>query len=570
MTEVANRPDEERLPAPVPAAARPRPPAAVAEPQGSVTPAAEPASPATPPPASPFAFALYAAASLLLGLTQGLGLNLVSANLTGIQGALGITQLESNWLVAGYMATNITGTLLVYKMRTQFGLRRFAEIGLAVYVLVAFAHLLTNDLRSAVVVRAVTGFVAAPLSTLALFYMLEKAPPAKRLSIGVCFGLLGAQLAVPLARVISPELLEIGEWHGLYLLEAGLALMSLCIILTLPLTHPPRMKVFGLADLVSFPLLAVGSGSLILVLALGRPYWWFEAPWLGVLAATGIGALALMAAVELNRATPIIDLRWLCSRDMLAFTGALMLFRVLLAEQQVGAVGLFNTLGLQNEQMAPMFWIVAAATAGGYIFSSVVVTPARAPYLHLAALALIATAALMDARATNLTRPEQFYLSQAMLAFAGAIFLGPAMVAGFAQVLQRGTGYILSFIAVFLGSQTVGSMLGSAVLGTFVVIREKFHSNVLAGALTLTDPLVAQRVRSYGAGLTPTLQDGALRDAQGVAALGRLATQEANVLAYDDMFLLVAVLALAGMAVLLLHMAADARAARRRLVPQPI
>ncbi|MFX6201645.1 MFS transporter, partial [Acinetobacter baumannii] len=88
-------------------------------------------------------------------------------------------------------------------------------------------------------------------------------------------------------------------------------------------------------------------------------YWWFEAPWLGVLLAVGIAALALLAAVELNRANPIVDLRWLASREMLAFTGALMLFRVLLSEQSVGAVGLFNTLGLQNDQMIPLFWVAA-------------------------------------------------------------------------------------------------------------------------------------------------------------------------------------------------------------------
>ncbi|QCI66352.1 MFS transporter [Phreatobacter stygius] len=525
--------------------------------------------PPAAPPASRLVFAAYAAASLLLGLTQGLGLNLVSANLTGIQGALGMTQIESNWLVAGYMATNITGMMLLYKMRTQFGLRRFAEIGLLVYVLVAFAHLVSNDLRSAVAVRAVMGFVAAPLSTLAFFYMLEKAPEAKRLSIGVCFGMLGAQVAVPLSRVISPELLEIGEWHGLYLLESGLALMSLCVILVLPLTHPPRMKVFDRADLVSFPLLAIGTGALILVLSLGRAYWWFEAPWLGVLLAVGIGAMALLAAVELNRANPIIDLRWLASREMLAFTGALMLFRVLLSEQAVGAVGLFNTLGLQNDQMIPLFWVVVIATVAGYAFTSLVVQPKRVPMLHLAALVLIAAAAWMDAQATNLTRPEQFYLSQAMMAFAGAIFLAPSMVAGLVKALQRGPSYILSFLALFLGSQTIGGLLGSAVLGTFVTIREKFHSNILSGALTLTDPVVAQRVQSYGTNYSRVLQDGALRDAQGVAALGRLATQEANVLAYNDLFLLVFAMALAGIVALVFHLILDAISASRRtaLVP---
>ncbi|MGL4285304.1 MAG: MFS transporter [Phreatobacter sp.] len=538
---------------------------AVAPPVPPVAPVAQRA-----PSSPPLVFAAYAASSLLLGLTQGLGLNLVAVNLTGIQGALGITQLESNWLVAAYMATNITGMMLLYKMRTQFGLRRFAEIGLVVYVLVAFAHLFSNDLRSAVAVRAVMGFVAAPLSTLAFFYMLEKAPEAKRLPIGVCFGMLGAQVAVPLSRVISPELLGIGEWHGLYLLETGLALMSLCVILTLPLTHPPRMKVFDRADLVSFPLLAVGTGSLILVLSLGRAYWWFEAPWLGVLLAVGIAALALLAAVELNRANPIVDLRWLASREMLAFTGALMLFRVLLSEQSVGAVGLFNTLGLQNDQMIPLFWVAAVATVAGYAFTSLVVQPARVRMLHLAALTLIAAAAWMDAQATSLTRPEQFYLSQAMMAFAGAIFLAPSMVAGLVKALQRGPTYILSFLAVFLGSQTIGGLLGSAILGTFVTIREKFHSNILSGALTLTDPVVAQRVQTYGSVYSKVLQDGALRDAQGVAALGRLATQEANVLAYNDLFLLVFAMALFGIVALVSHIIIDAVGAPPPPAPRPV
>ncbi|WP_438801934.1 hypothetical protein, partial [Enterobacter hormaechei] len=69
------------------------------------------------------------------------------------------------------------------------------------------------------------------------------------------------------------------------------------------------------------------------------------------------------------------------------------------------------------------FWIAAAATVAGYAFTSLVVRPARVQILHLAALVLIAAAAWMDAQATNLTRPAQFYLSQAMMAFAGAVFL---------------------------------------------------------------------------------------------------------------------------------------------------
>uniref|UniRef100_UPI001952FE58 hypothetical protein n=1 Tax=Enterobacter hormaechei TaxID=158836 RepID=UPI001952FE58 len=64
-------------------------------------------------------------------------------------------------------------------------------------------------------------------------------------------------------------------------------------------------------------------------------------------------------------------------------------------------------------------------------------------------------------------------------------------------------------------------------------------------------------------GYSKVLQDGVLRDAQGVAALGRLATQEANVLAYNDLFLLVFAMALFGIAALVAHMIIDASGASR-------
>lgn len=526
------------------------------------SPAAPPPVPAQPPfEPKPFHIAaIYASASILLGVTQGLGVNLVTANITGIQGSLGATQTESNWLIAAYMATNVTGTMLLYKFRTQFGLRLFGELGLILFVIVTAAHLFSNDLRSAIAVRAALGVAAAPLSTLAFFYMLEWLPPAKRLTIGICFGMLGAQMAAPFARVISPDLLEIGQWHGLYFLEMGLALICLAIVFTLPLTHPPRMKMFDKVDLISFPLIGLGMGSLAIVLSTGRFYWWLEAPWIGVMAAVGIAALTILALIELHREHPIIDLRWLSSIDMLVFAGALTLFRLLLSEQTTGAVGFFNAIGLLNDQMVTLFWVVTLATAAGYAFVSRIISLERMPAIHLVALAMIATAAFMDARATNLTRPEQLYVSQGMIAFAGAMFLPPAMLFGFTQALKRGgPKYILSFLVVFITTQTIGGLLGSAVLGSFVTIREKFHSNMLSQTMTLTDPLVANRVQQLGSAYGKVITDPAIRNAEGIALLGQQVTREATVLAYNDLYLMIAGAAVLGMIALLVHLAIDFR-----------
>lgn len=541
------------------ASALSRQPEAAEEPAQAVAaaPAAEPApAPAAPPafvPMPPWRAAIYASASVLLGLTQGLGLNLVSANITSAQGSLGATQIEANWLIAAYMATNITGTMVIYKIRTQFGLRRFAEIGLIAYTLVTIAHLFTRDLQSAIAVRAVMGIAAAPLSTLAFFYMLEWLPPSRKLTVGVCLGLLGAQMATPLARVISPELLQLGDWHGLYLFETGLALMCLAVIYLLPITQLPRLKIFDREDFLSFPLIAIGFGSLAVVLTMGRLYWWFDTPWVGTLLAISVGALALLAVVELHRVHPAIDLRWLSTYDMLALAGSLFIFRFLLSEQTVGVVGILTVLGMQNDQMIPLFWVILIVTVIGYLFTAAVMTPTNGNQLHFLALVLIAIASWRDSHSTNLTRPEDFYITQSMMAFAGALFLPPALLTGFGQALKRGPMFVLSFLVIFLGTQSLGGILCSAILGTFQTIREKFHSSVLTDQLTLLNPLVAQRVQTYAGAYAKVLPDGSLRNAEGVVMLGKAATQEANVLAYNDMFLLIFVASILTMAGLLMH-----------------
>ncbi|MDB5538039.1 MAG: transporter [Devosia sp.] len=505
-------------------------------------PEALPAAPAAPPPFVPksvFWSAIYALSSVLLGITQGLGLNLITANLPGLQASFGATQQEMGWLPAAYFATNMAGTIFMFKVRSQFGLRRFAEIGILVYVLVVIAHLFTHDLQSAILVRAIMGVAAAPLSTLAFFYMLEWLPPAKKMSIGICFGLLGSSMSLPLARVISPDLLQLGDWQGLYLVEVGLALLSLGVVFSVPLTAPPRMKVFDRDDIVSFPLLTIAFGCFAIVLSMGRSYWWFEVPWLGVLLAIGIGSAVLLVLVELHRKNPIIDLRWLSSRDMLAFAGALVAFRLLLSEQSVGVFGLFTVLNVQNDQLIPIFGVIGVATFAATAVLSMIIKPSRTPAIHLVALILIAIACWLDSQSTALSRPEQFYLSQGLIGIASGIFLPPALLNGFTKALTRGPQYILSFLTVFLTTQTFGGILGSAVFTTFVAIREQYHSNVISQGITLLDPIVAQRIQQYGGVYARVLTDPAQRDARGLALLGQSATQQANVLAYNDLFLVI-------------------------------
>ena len=523
---------------------------------GAVAPAGDlpAAPPPPPPPMAPPRAAAYMAASTLLAMTQGFGLNLVAANIPQLQGPFGATAAEATWLVAAYMAPNASLSLALIKIRNQYGLRPFAELGIAVFLLVSVAHIFITDLQSALVLRFFAGIAAAPLSSLGFLYMLEAFSPARKLTIGISLALTNIGLAAPLTRLVSPALIDLGGVRALLHFELALAMLSFAAIYLLPLTPPPRVKIIEKLDIVSYLLIAVGFGSGAAVLVLGRQYWWLEAPWIGELLVVMVGTLTVAAVIELNREKPLIDLRWLFSREVLHFAAVLVLFRLMLAEQTAVAGNFFQITGLQNDQLAGLYGRVALATVAGGLVCAAILKPGREPVLHMAALLLIGVGAFLDSRATNLTRPEQMYLSQAMIAAGGSLFLPPAIASGFTLALRKGPQYILSFIVVFLVTQSLGGLAGSALFGSFITLREKFHSNILAEAMTLADPLVAGRVAQLSAAYGRTITDAAVLKAEGVALLGQQVTREANVLAHNDAFLVIALLAVAAAAALAIHM----------------
>ena len=531
-------------------------------------------TPAAAPPAStwftmPVPRALgYMLASVTLAMTQQIGQNIVNTNVYQIQGDLGATVAETNWLVAAYMAPNVSLSIALIKIRMQYGLRNFAEISIAGLLLAAVLNFFVHDLQSAVAVRFMSGIAASPMSSLAFFYMIEPMQPQRKLTAGLSLALTNSTLGIPVTRLISPHLLDIAGFHGLTLFEMGLAMVAFGFVYALPLTTPPRVKWIGPLDVVSYLLIAIGFGSIAVALSLGRIYWWFEAPWLGWLFALAVLCLTLAGITELHRKSPLVDIRWLTSPTTLHFAGALLTMRLVLAEPTVGASNFFQALGLQNEQTVPLYGIILCAILAGGITCAALLRPGREIWFYGSALACVALGAWLDSGATSLTRPHDIRLSQMLVAYGSALFLPAAMAQGMGAAIARGPLYILSFITVFLFTQSIGGLLGSAVFGTFITLRTSFHYNVLAERFSLSDPIVAQRIGQFGGAYGQVLTDPALTRAEGVSLLAQRAAREATVLAYNDAFLLISLIAGIALAGLLLHLAVR-RLQTRLAAPRP-
>lgn len=479
----------------------------------------------------------------LIGITGGLGNALVTVNLNFAQGTLGLNSDEAAWLTAAYFMTNVTANLLLVKYRQQFGLQPFIRYTLVAYAVTTLMHLFIHDFWTSVAVRAMSGIAASGLSTLTILYFFQALPAPKRLAavmIGICI----PQIATPLARVLSPGLLVWGDWHNLYWFEFGLALATLAAVWAQPLPPSEREKVFEPLDFLTFALFAPGLWLLIAVLSQGRIQWWTERPWIGWSLAASIALIAAAIIVEHHRRNPLINTRWLGTREMLRLIAVAASVRILLSEQAFGSVGFLGAVGMINDQMVTLNLIVVFASIAGLVAAVLTFRPDKLTRPILVAVILIVIGSFMDASSNNLTRPSHFYLSQALIGFASLLFLAQAMVIGIARTLLAGGKNFISFVVLFSMSQSLGGLAGGTLLGTFQTVREKYHSHELVQEIVATDPIVAARLGAGSRAVAATVGDPVLRNAEGAALLSRQTTREANILAYNDVFLLVGVLAI--------------------------
>ena len=492
-----------------------------------------PASPDHPTRRRVFYFLI----GVFLAIVSGFQNGLLIANLATLQGNMALTPSEAGWVTVAYNMTNACMSILMFKARREFGIQRFVRVCMAALLLANFVQLFDAGYRLELIARGISGIAASGLSTLAMFYIMQAlSGPAKIAGMVIAIGL--TQVALPLARAISPMLVNDGNIIHLFELQFALSLIAFGMVNLLQLPPGDTTRSFEKLDLLTFPLLATGIGLLCAFLVQGRIIWW-ETPWLGYALAGSILLIGLAFLIEHNRSNPMLHTRWMTSKEvaMFALTGALV--RVLLSEQNFGASGLFSAVGMVNDQLVNFYWVMAGATLAGTLLSVVGLNPMDLTRPVLVSLGLIVIAAFLDTSSGIQSRPVNLYFTQAVLSFAAVYFMGPTMMEGLLRALSKGPAYIVSFSAIFGLSQTLGGLAGVAILSAFHTVRVKAHLMTMGNDLSMSHPAVAQTINQIASAYTGTISDPALRTATGVSRLIQQAAQQATILAFNDVFFVI-------------------------------
>jgi MFS family permease len=470
---------------------------------------------------------VYVGVAFVTATAATLGNGLISTNVPNLAGSLGEYVAAVTVLPAIYAAMNASGNLSIVKARIEWGIPLVTQGVLALYALAALAQLAFPNFATAVVTRAASGLTASALITATIYYLFQVFPPKLR-PVALVVGIGLTQLGTPLARLFPVEMLVQHHWRNLHLIELAIPLAVLATMQVFPLPPSDKSKAFQWPDFLTIGLLVPAMLLIAIVLSAGRLYWWTDTPWLGWALAAAVPLLATAVLIERNRSKPLLYLEWMGSAGILRFAAVAMLVRIALAEQTYGSVGLLASSGLNNEQLRTLFIIVTGAMLLGLVIAGLTLSEHRVREQVIVAALIIACGAWLDSHATNQTRPEELYLSQALLGFGTTLFIGPALAFGFLRMLQRGPAYFISLVVLFSSTQNLGGIAGSALLGSYQVIATRAHLSALTEHLTAADPQVVARIQ-----------------AQGSAALAQSAAREAAVLAFNDVFRFVALLAVA-------------------------
>jgi hypothetical protein len=485
----------------------------------------------------------YGVIGAIIGIASTFPNSLITVNVPNLPGPLGLDLAEVSWLPAIFVAIMATANLTLAKARIQFGFPAVTALVLVVNCVVGLTQLIWPGFVTAAATRAINGLTAASLIALSTFYMLQAFPANHRIW-GSISAISMAQLGAPLARLVPLDVLTMDNGRGLHIIEPTLCLFLLALSRLTPLPPSERSKAFESTDFLTISLAVPAMLLLCGVLGLGRLYWWTDAPFLGWMLLGCIPLFAGAFIIESHRARPLLWLDWLMTGDMMRVAGVAILVRIALAEQTYGSVGLLTSGGLTNDQLHTLFVIVALAIVAGMIAACLTYSKERLGLQVAVAALVIALGAFIDSGANNLTRPPQIYLSQALIGFGTTLFIGPALVYFFGKMMLKGTDHLVSFIVLFASTQNVGALAGSALLGSYQFSQARHHAVALAERVSLSDPQVAQRLQNGAGAVAGALPDPVLRSAEGTALLGQSLNAEANILAFNDVFRLVAALAL--------------------------
>lgn len=475
-----------------------------------------------------------------------LDIQITNSSLRDIAGGISATPAEGSWISTAYLIGEIITIPLTAWLSRVFSMRYYLLVNIVLFLAFSAACGFATNLGEMILFRAGQGFTGGVFIPLALTVIIARMP--KRLqSVGQAMFGLTATLAPAMGPYLGGLLTDRFGWEWNFFINfiPG-ALMFAAIWYAI---DREEMKLDQLAsgDWWGIACMAIGLGSLVAMLEEGQRKDWFGNDFIracGVLAAVFVPAFVL---IEVLRDKPFVNLRLLASRNLglssvvafvlgLGLYGSIYLIPLYLGEVQgYSPLQIGETLvwvGLPQLLIFPLLPLLMKTFDVRLLvcFGSVI----------------FAASCFMNAGLSHDSAHDQFMWANIVRALGQPFTIVPITGLAVAMLAPKDAGDGSAIFNIF---RNIGGSVGIAILSTVITRREQFHDFRLGERVSAYDLVARGRLDAVQQSFIARGFDPATALSQAYGAIKMLVRREANIMAFNDAFLIVGVGLLAGGAI---------------------
>ncbi len=484
---------------------------------------------------------IIAMAVTLATFMEVLDTSIANVSLPHIAGSLSAGTDESTWVLTSYLVSNAIVLPLSGWLSSIIGRKRFYMSCVAIFTVSSLLCGLAPNLGMLIFFRILQGAGGGGLQPSEQAILADTFPAAKR---GMAFAVYG--LAVVLAPAIGPTLggwiTDNFTWRWIFLLNIPVGILSL--VLTSRLIHdPPDMKRKKLSetkiDYIGLGLVALGLGTLQVVLDKGQRDDWFESHFIVIMSVIAAASLLFLIYWEWTREDPVIDLHLFTNRTFAASNMLMfMLGFALLGSTVLLPLFMQTLLGYtaQHSGLALLpggFSLMLLMPLVGFMLSRF-----DARKMMMGGL-LVLSFSLFHMTNFDLNIDFRTLVFARMIQTAGLAFLFvPINTAAYAFI-PRGKNNAASGLMNL--ARNIGGSVGISIVTTMLDRRQQYHLSIMSSHLSAGSPQVQSMLQGTARALEARGFSATDAMHKAYALLQANFYRQATMLAYIDNFWLLGV-----------------------------
>lgn len=272
---------------------------------------------------------IIAAVVMLPAIMEVLDTTIVNVALPHMQGSYGVTQDEITWVITSYLIANAIVLPMTGWLGRFFGRKFFLMGCVSVFTISSFLCGAAPSLESLVFFRVLQGLSGGALQPMSQAILLETFPQSQKGMAMAVWG-IGIVAAPVLAPLLGGWITDNYNWSWIFYINIPIGILTLILTNWIIFDPPYARRQRGSIDGWGILFLVIAIASLQVVLDKGQREDWFSSPLITTLALTSVIGFIALTVRELLTDDPVVNLALFKDKTFTLGTVSMLVFGFIL------------------------------------------------------------------------------------------------------------------------------------------------------------------------------------------------------------------------------------------------